>query len=62
MGTILILLVLKLGGIQGIYLGEYDSPAMCQRAAAEAAQVVGMSPQVQDADAAALLCVPKQEA
>lgn len=62
MGTILILIVLKLGAIQGVYLGEYDSPKLCERASAEAAQVIGNSNALEGVDAAALICVPKQEA
>lgn len=61
MNTILILLVLKLGSIGGVYLGEFKNPAECAKAAEEAAPVIAQSGVLQDVDAATLLCVPKNE-
>lgn len=62
MTTMLILIVLKLGAVQGIFLGDFDSPNACH----EAVQYASVDPSVaalaQDAEAAGLLCVPRPEA
>lgn len=62
MTTMLILIVLKLGAIQGIFLGDFDSPNDCERAAQVAAAELSMSDIIADADAAGLMCVPRPEA
>lgn len=62
MATILILLILNLGSIQGVYLGEFDSPKACEIAKVQADQALVASGALEAVEAAGLLCVPKQEA
>lgn len=62
MGTILIILVIKLGELSGIYVGEYDSPKLCERAVPAVIEEYRGDPRVQGAEAATILCIPKQEA
>lgn len=62
MTTMLILIVLKLGAIQGIFLGDFDYPNACAEAAQVAAYELAGSDLVKDADAATLMCVPRPEA
>jgi hypothetical protein len=62
MATILIILVLNLGQISGIYVGEYDSPKVCERAIPAAIEKYGNDKRIVEAEAATILCVPKQEA
>lgn len=63
MATILILLVLKLGTIHGVYLGQYDYPNACEAAAQQAAQMLEADPDFnKGVEGAALICVPKPEA
>lgn len=62
MGTILFILVLSMGNISGIYVGEYDSPKLCERAIPAAIEKYGKDPRIITAEAATLICVPKKEA
>lgn len=62
MAHILILIMLQLGSINGIYLGEFESEQACQQAAQNAAMVIDGSGLLADVEAAGLLCVPKAEA
>jgi len=62
MTTMLLLLVLKLGAIQGIFLGDFDTPNDCQMAAQVAVQALSGSDILKDTDAAGLICVPRPEA
>ncbi|WEM05515.1 hypothetical protein HJJEPNFP_00015 [Ralstonia phage BOESR1] len=62
MTSILILLVLNMGTINGVYLGEFDSPAACQQALPRAAQALKNNPALKSVEGAALICVPKREA
>lgn len=61
MTSILILLLLHGGGISAHYLAEFDSQKTCELAKPKVAQVARNSPLVAQADAAALICVPKRE-
>ena len=62
MTTMLILIVLKLGAIQGIFLGDFDSLKACQEAANVAAVELSVSPVIADAGVAGLMCVARPEA
>lgn len=62
MTTMLILIVLKLGTVTGIFLGDYDYPNACEEAAQVIAQEYFWSGELKDADAAGLICVPRPEA
>lgn len=62
MANILIILVLYMGQISGIYVGEYDSPKMCERAIPAAIEKYREDPRIIQAEAATIFCVPKQEA
>lgn len=63
MATILILLVLRLGSIHGVYLGQYDYPNACAAAAQQAQQMLAADPDFKKGvEGATLICIPKPEA
>lgn len=63
MATILILLILRLGTVQGVYLGQYDYPNACEAAAQEVALMLAADPDFnKGVEGAALICIPKPEA
>lgn len=62
MATLLIILVIHMGQISGIYVGQHDSPKMCERAVPAAIEKYRSDVRVMEAEAATILCIPKQEA
>lgn len=62
MTAILVLLVALHGQAGGVYLGEFKSPAACERAKPQAAEFLKDLPIIKQAEAAMLLCIPKRDA
>lgn len=59
--AILILLILSGGSMNATYLGEFRSPAECQRAIPQAAQVLKDHPAIAGSKSAILVCANKTE-